>query len=151
MGAILWRWLVGWSHKLHRSHCELTIPVNAVIFMAPMSGFNQVLAEDESINRLVCSTQFTRPHALIWLIWQTDTLRIWQAVCSNKLLADVEFILFLNKLDILESKLSSGIKFSSFVTSYSGKNEAKPVAKCEFGLRKSFHALIIIITVRQIF
>jgi hypothetical protein len=27
--------------------------VNVIIFLAPMSGFNQVLAEDENINRLV--------------------------------------------------------------------------------------------------
>jgi len=27
--------------------------VNIIIFLAPMSGFNQVLAEDESVNRLV--------------------------------------------------------------------------------------------------
>lgn len=29
------------------------ILVNVIIFLAPMSGFNQVLAEDQSINRLV--------------------------------------------------------------------------------------------------
>ena len=27
--------------------------MNIIIFLAPMSGFNQVLAEDESVNRLV--------------------------------------------------------------------------------------------------
>lgn len=67
---------------------------------------------------------------------QTDSLRLWQAICSNKILADVEFVLFLNKLDILDSKLKSGVKFSSFVTSYTDQaNETKPVAKCtEAGL-----------------
>lgn len=86
--------------------------VNIVIFLAPMSGFNQVLAEDESVNRL------------------TDSLRLWQEICSNKILASVEFVIFLNKLDILESKLKSGIQFSQFVTSYVDKpNETKPVAR----------------------
>jgi hypothetical protein len=28
-------------------------PVNAIIFLAPLSGFNQVLDEDEDVNRLV--------------------------------------------------------------------------------------------------
>lgn len=52
-------------------------------------------------------------------------------ICSNKILAGVEFILFLNKLDILDQKLKSGIQFSSFVTSYTSQpNETKPVAKC---------------------
>ena len=32
-----------------RSH----IPVNAIIFLAPISGFDQVLAEDRTVNRLV--------------------------------------------------------------------------------------------------
>ena len=31
-------------------------PVNAVIFLAPLSGFNQVLDEDEDVNRLVRAT-----------------------------------------------------------------------------------------------
>lgn len=28
-------------------------PVNTIIFLAPLSGFNQFLAEDETVNRLV--------------------------------------------------------------------------------------------------
>ncbi|KAF9530040.1 guanine nucleotide binding protein, alpha subunit [Crepidotus variabilis] len=112
---------VGGSRSQRAVWAQFFDDVNAVIFMAPMSGFNQVLAEDESINRL------------------TDSLRIWQAICSNKLLADVEFILFLNKLDILETKLSSGIQFSSFVTSYTGKNETKPVAKYLLEVFVSLH------------
>jgi len=96
--------------------------VNVIIFLAPMSGFNQVLAEDESVNRL------------------TDSLRLWQAICSNKILANVEFVLFLNKLDILDSKLKSGIKFSSFVTSYTEPaNETKPVAKYLLDVFVSLH------------
>ncbi|KAF5380052.1 hypothetical protein D9615_006130 [Tricholomella constricta] len=72
-----------------------------------------VLAEDESVNRL------------------TDSLKLWQLICSNKLLASVELILFLNKLDILDRKLRSGVKFSNYVKSFAGKpNETKLVAKC---------------------
>jgi hypothetical protein len=48
------------------------------------------------------------------------------------MLASVELVLFLNKLDLLDAKLNSGIEFSSFVTSYSGENGTKPVAKCKF-------------------
>ncbi|KAF8804723.1 G-alpha-domain-containing protein [Phlegmacium glaucopus] len=86
--------------------------VNAIIFLAPLSGFNQFLDEDKSINRL------------------TDSLRLWQVICSNRLLASVGFVLFLNKVDILDSKLKSGIQFSSFVPSYANKpNETKHVTK----------------------
>ncbi|KAG5644341.1 hypothetical protein DXG03_008638 [Asterophora parasitica] len=80
--------------------------------MAPLSAFNQVLAEDESVNRL------------------TDSLKLWQMICGNKILASVELILFLNKLDILDAKLRSGVRFSNYVKSYgSNPNETKPVAK----------------------
>ena len=34
----------------------ISYPVNAVIFLAPLSGFNQVLDEDEDVNRLVRAT-----------------------------------------------------------------------------------------------
>ncbi|KAF8956308.1 guanine nucleotide binding protein, alpha subunit [Flammula alnicola] len=96
--------------------------VNIIIFMAPLSGFNQVLAEDEDVNRL------------------TDSLRLWQMICSNKILAGVAFVLFLNKLDILDRKLKSGIQFSSFVTSYTDKpNETKPVARYLLDAFTSLH------------
>ena len=53
-------------------------------------------------------------------------------VCSNKLLASVELVLFLNKVDILESKLRSGIPFSSFFPAYGHKpNETKYVTECK--------------------
>ncbi|KJA26908.1 hypothetical protein HYPSUDRAFT_36075 [Hypholoma sublateritium FD-334 SS-4] len=103
---------VGGSQSQRAAWAQYFDDVHAVIFLAPMSGFNQVLAEDESVNRL------------------TDSIRLWQMICSNKILAGVEFILFLNKLDILDQKLKSGIQFSSFVTSYTKQpNETKPVAK----------------------
>lgn len=79
---------------------------------------------------------------------QTDTLKLWQIICSNKLLSTVEFILFLNKLDILDTKLKEGIQFSEYVTSYKGKpNETKPVAKCESLAHQSFQ-LYVPITVQ---
>jgi guanine nucleotide-binding protein subunit alpha len=98
-----------------------------------MSGFNQVLAEDESVNRLVPTFPVLWEDPLT--LFQTDSLRLWQLICSNKILAEVEFVLFLNKLDILDAKLKSGIQFSSFVTSYKNKpNETKPVARCMYPL-----------------
>jgi len=57
-------------------------------------------------------------------------LRLWQSLCGNKILANVGFVLFLNKLDILDSKLKSGIEFGQYVASYVNKpNEVMPVAK----------------------
>ncbi|PPR01953.1 hypothetical protein CVT24_011102 [Panaeolus cyanescens] len=113
---------VGGSRAQRATWAQFFDDVNIIIFLAPMSGFNQVLAEDESVNRL------------------TDSLRLWQTICSNKLLAGIEFVLFLNKLDILDAKLKSGIQFSSYVTSYLDKpNETKPVAKYLLDVFVSLH------------
>ncbi len=51
LGSIFWRWYV--PDSLCWTKVTYTILVNVIIFLAPMSGFNQVLAEDESVNRLV--------------------------------------------------------------------------------------------------
>ncbi|RDB16032.1 Guanine nucleotide-binding protein subunit alpha [Hypsizygus marmoreus] len=103
---------VGGSRSQRAAWAQYFDDVNIIIFLAPMSSFNQVLAEDESVNRL------------------TDSLKLWQMICSNKLLASVELILFLNKLDILDAKLKAGVLFSNYVKSYHGQpNETKPVAR----------------------
>ncbi|KAF4616777.1 hypothetical protein D9613_008643 [Agrocybe pediades] len=113
---------VGGSRAQRAAWAQYFDDVNMIIFMAPMSAFNQVLAEDETVNRL------------------TDSLRLWQMLCSNKILAGVDFILFLNKMDILDAKLKAGIQFSSFVTSYVNKpNETKPVARYLLDVFVSIH------------
>ncbi|KLO16117.1 G-alpha-domain-containing protein [Schizopora paradoxa] len=81
--------------------------VTAIIFLAPLSAFNEKLAEDPTINRL------------------EDTYQLWKTICSNKLLASVQFILFMNKYDILVSKLRSGVRFERYVTRF--KSDDKPL------------------------
>jgi guanine nucleotide-binding protein alpha-1 subunit len=89
--------------------------VDAIIFMAPISGFDQVLVEDRSVNRL------------------EDSVLIWKAVCSNKLLANVELVLFLNKCDILERKLASGVRLAKYVRSYGDRpNDLENASKCGY-------------------
>lgn len=34
---------------------KIVFPFAAIIFLAPISGFDQTLVEDRSVNRLVCS------------------------------------------------------------------------------------------------
>jgi hypothetical protein len=63
---------------------------------------------------------------------QEDSVLLWKAVCSNKLLANVELVLFLNKCDILEKKLNSGIRLSKYVRSYGDRgNDIETASKCE--------------------
>lgn len=60
---------------------------------------------------------------------------LWKEVCSNKLLAKVDLVLFLNKCDILASKLKSGVRLAKYVRSFADRpNEPEVVEKCEYML-----------------
>ncbi|KAH8101890.1 guanine nucleotide binding protein, alpha subunit [Cristinia sonorae] len=95
--------------------------VDAIIFLAPISGFDQTLVEDKSVNRL------------------EDSVLLWKAVCSNKLLAKVDLVLFLNKCDILASKLRSGIRLSKYVRSFGERPNDSETAEKYF--RSKFNAI----------
>ena len=89
-------------------------PVNAIIFLAPISAFDQTLAENSRVNRL------------------EDSMLLWRSVISNKLLADVNIILFLNKCDLLKAKLEAGVSLAFHMVSYKDRpNDYESVAACE--------------------
>ncbi|KIO17616.1 hypothetical protein M407DRAFT_227947, partial [Tulasnella calospora MUT 4182] len=99
----------------HRDQRQTWAPffddVNAIIFLAPISAFDQVLVEDKKVNRI------------------EDSLLLFRSICVNKLLGKVNIVLFLNKIDILERKLKAGVKVSRYVRSYGERpNELQPVA-----------------------
>ncbi|KAL5514592.1 hypothetical protein ACEPAG_1908 [Sanghuangporus baumii] len=86
--------------------------VHAIIFLAPLSAFDERLAEAPRVNRL------------------DDSMQLWKLVCANKLLARAELVLFLNKVDLLERKLVSGVRFGEYVRSYrDAENEVGSVGK----------------------
>ncbi|KAH8116122.1 G-alpha-domain-containing protein [Phellopilus nigrolimitatus] len=89
--------------------------VNAIIFLAPISAFDEWLTEDPNVNRL------------------EDTFDLWSTICGSRLLASVEFILFLNKYDILRAKLRAGARFADYVVNYNDengkKNDAESIAR----------------------
>ncbi|KAJ3748026.1 guanine nucleotide-binding protein alpha-4 subunit [Lentinula detonsa] len=92
-----------------------------LIFLAPISGFDQVLTEDRTVNRL------------------EDSVLLWKTVCSNKLLANVDLVLFLNKCDILEAKLKAGVRLAKYVKSFGDRaNNLETVSKY---LRSKFSAI----------
>jgi guanine nucleotide-binding protein subunit alpha len=87
--------------------------------MAPISCFDEKLEEDHRVNRV------------------KDSLLLWKAICSSKLLSKVQFILFLNKCDLLAAKLKRGTSriqdyFPDFT---SEQNDVKTVASCKSLLR----------------
>ncbi|KAI0321417.1 G-alpha-domain-containing protein [Amylostereum chailletii] len=91
---------VGGSRAQRAAWVPFFDDVNVLLFLAPVSAFDQNLSEDPTVNRL----------------W--DSFLLWKTVCANKLLRHVTFILLLNKSDILDAKLKAGTPFSHFVTSY---------------------------------
>src|ERR1700754_936932 len=63
-------------------------------------------------------------------------MELWSSLCKNKLLSTCHLVLFLNKCDILEKKLNSGIQFQKYVKTYGDQrgNEYESVRQCEWNL-----------------
>ncbi len=119
VGALLRRWYVSFrlSQPLFFPSSSTLSTVDAIIFLVPISGFDQVLSEDRTVNRL------------------EDSVLLWKSVCSNKLLSNVDLVLFLNKCDILDAKLKSGTRLAKYVRSYGDReNDLDTVSNCRFYL-----------------
>ncbi|XP_064885009.1 guanine nucleotide-binding protein G(o) subunit alpha isoform X3 [Columba livia] len=61
--------------------------VTAIIFCVALSGYDQVLHEDETTNRM------------------HESLKLFDSICNNKWFTETSIILFLNKKDIFEEKI----------------------------------------------
>ncbi|KAF5384164.1 hypothetical protein D9615_003365 [Tricholomella constricta] len=86
--------------------------VNVIIFLSPVSVFDQRLEEDPRVNRL------------------EDSIILWTSICQSKLLAKTQLILFLNKCDLLRRKLKRGIQVKAYLPSYGNRpNDVIPVVK----------------------
>ncbi|KZT04221.1 G-protein alpha subunit [Laetiporus sulphureus 93-53] len=82
----------------------------AIIFLAPISAFDQYLEEDPRTNRI------------------DDSLQLFTTICSNKLLQKSALVLMLNKAldgataslqtDLLKQKIDAGIKVRKYISSY---------------------------------
>jgi hypothetical protein len=63
-----------------------------------------------------------------------DSIILWKNVVSNKLLANVNIVLFLNKCDLLQRKLAAGVRLAHYMTSYGDRaNDFDSVSKCASG------------------
>jgi guanine nucleotide-binding protein alpha-1 subunit len=64
-----------------------------------------------------------------------DSFLLWKSVCVHKLLKKATFVLLLNKYDLLDAKLKSGVQFRQFVTSYKDRpNRTESVLECNYDL-----------------
>ncbi|KAG9007355.1 hypothetical protein FRB90_009414 [Tulasnella sp. 427] len=120
--GVEWRlYDVGGSRTQRHAWIPYFDNVDSIIFLAPLSPFDQALPEDRKVNCL------------------EDSLIIWKELCSNQLLANVPLVLFLNKSDLLRKKLEDGVQVSRFVVSYAGRpNDYDSVEKY---FRSKFEAI----------
>ncbi|KAH9991080.1 G-protein alpha subunit-domain-containing protein [Russula vinacea] len=92
-------WLPYFDDGRHRNCRRL-------VFVAPVSAFNQTLTEDRSVNRLVR------------LVSLMGFVAFVEVAVRTQVVEKGDFCITLNKYDLLDAKLQSGIQFREFVTSY---------------------------------
>jgi len=85
--------------------------VNAILFVSAISEFDQVCFEDGTTNRM------------------TESLVLFNDVVNNQLFRTMPIILFLNKRDLLDEKLASGVKFGDQFPDFHGRNELVDVVQ----------------------
>jgi guanine nucleotide-binding protein alpha-1 subunit len=106
--------------------------IDAILFLAPVSCFNEQLAEDRRVNRLADS--FTLWKAIVG----AELLQNCTIICEPCLRAAWELPLiahtvFLNKFDLLQKKLASGVMINKYLAEFRGRpNEATEFATCQF-------------------
>ena len=84
--------------------------LSCIIFVAAISSYDQVMAEDCTVNRM------------------KDTLSLFKKISENKLLKDVAIIVFLNKTDLFKAKLETSpinLHFSEYTGDQQYKNARK--------------------------
>jgi len=62
--------------------------VNAIIFIAAISEYDQVLFEDETTNRMI------------------ESMRLFESICNSRWFINTSMILFLNKKDLFADKIN---------------------------------------------
>ncbi|KAJ3592862.1 hypothetical protein NHX12_005200 [Muraenolepis orangiensis] len=77
--------------------------VTAIIFCVALSGYDQVLHEDETTNRM------------------HESLMLFDSICNNKFFIDTSIILFLNKKDLFAEKIKKS-PLSICFPEYTGAN-----------------------------
>ncbi|PAV16151.1 G- alpha subunit [Pyrrhoderma noxium] len=99
--SILWHLFdVGGARGQRHTWVPYFDDANAIIFLAPVSAFDQYLEEEPKMNRI------------------NDSLQLFTQICSNELLKRVHLVLFLNKTDVLKQKLAAKVAVKRYIPSY---------------------------------
>ncbi|XP_046405449.1 guanine nucleotide-binding protein G(i) subunit alpha [Ischnura elegans] len=83
--------------------------VTAIIFCVALSGYDLVLAEDEEMNRMI------------------ESMKLFDSICNSKWFVETSIILFLNKKDLFEEKISKSPLTICF-PEFSGSNTYEEAA-----------------------
>lgn len=77
--------------------------VQAIVFLVAISEYDQVLVEDETINRM------------------EEALTLFDSICNSKWFVNTSIILFLNKIDIFKTKILT-VPIENTFPDYEGKD-----------------------------
>ncbi|KAI0057226.1 P-loop containing nucleoside triphosphate hydrolase protein [Artomyces pyxidatus] len=91
---------IGFLHAQRQAWIPFVDSVNTLIFIAPISRFDEVLAGDPPTNCL------------------QQSLSLWRQVVSSPLLRSVNIFLFLNKCDVLKAKLDAGRQVKDYIPEF---------------------------------
>ncbi|KXS08923.1 guanine nucleotide binding protein, alpha subunit, partial [Gonapodya prolifera JEL478] len=89
--------------------------VTAIIFMAAISEYDQVLVEDETVNRV------------------QEALTLFDSICNSRWFVKTSIILFLNKIDLFKVKLPKS-PLNKYFTDYQGGDDYDQA--CEYLLNR---------------
>uniref|UniRef100_A0A8C2SNN7 G protein subunit alpha o1 n=1 Tax=Coturnix japonica TaxID=93934 RepID=A0A8C2SNN7_COTJA len=87
--------------------------VTCIIFCVALSGYDQVLHEDETTNRM------------------HESLKLFDSICNNKWFTDTSIILFLNKKDLFEEKIKKSPLTLCF-PEYTGNEKAVAYIQAQY-------------------
>ncbi|KAF9405047.1 guanine nucleotide-binding protein subunit alpha, partial [Podila epigama] len=97
---------VGGQKSLRKYWAPYFDDVDAIIFMAALSTYDQPCEDDPRMNRL------------------QDALALFNSIVNHKLFDQTSIILFLNKIDVFQRKLESGRSLvSKYFPEYRGPND----------------------------
>lgn len=94
---------VGGQRNERRKWIHCFQNVTAIIFVAAISEYDQVLYEDEKENRM------------------QESIRVFDNICNNKYFSETAMILFLNKVDLFKEKIRR-VPLGDYFESYKGDN-----------------------------
>lgn len=110
---------VGGQRSERRKWIHCFDDVTAVIFVAAVSEFDEVLFEDEWTNRM------------------HEALVLFESICNSRWFSTTPIILFLNKIDVLKRKLKGGSSVRQYFPEYRG-DERNVDEVCKY-FQEQFH------------